>query len=270
MRGLALALIACLASLTLTPAATAQQSPTIAEIATGDDSFSTLVTALSAASAVDGGTDFLAAVSDPNANLTVFAPTNAAFAALPAGVLDAALADPAGLLTDVLAYHVAGQALDAQTLLATGNTQTLLGQALTIEVVGDDVIINAGTDAPAIVITADIAASNGIVHVIDAVLLPPAPEPEPTPVPAPAATAVPAPNAVSSADEFGDPSEADAPSPAISGNNNTTTADTAAGGAGGATLALTGSNTAPMTAVAVALLAAGFLLTGLAVRREAE
>ncbi|MEM9522307.1 MAG: fasciclin domain-containing protein, partial [Actinomycetota bacterium] len=90
--------------------------PTIAAVATNDDRFSTLVTAVVAASEA-GDIDFLAAISDPHADLTVFAPTNDAFAAL-GDTLDAALADPAGLLTDVLAYHVLGESQAAAELLA--------------------------------------------------------------------------------------------------------------------------------------------------------
>ena len=90
----------------------------IADIALGDPQFSTLVTALSAASSA-GAIDFLGAVSNPDADLTVFAPTNAAFQALDPAVLDAALADPAGLLTDVLAYHVVPASLNSDCLLYT-------------------------------------------------------------------------------------------------------------------------------------------------------
>jgi len=99
---------------------------------------------------------------------TVFAPTDAAFAALPAGVLDALLADPTGALADVLLYHVvAGQALS--TDLSNGQIiETLLGEDVVITINGDGVFVN---DAQ--VIVADLLAENGVVHVIDMVLSPP-------------------------------------------------------------------------------------------------
>jgi uncharacterized surface protein with fasciclin (FAS1) repeats len=99
--------------------------------------------------------------------LTVFAPTDAAFAALPAGTIDALLADPTGLLTDVLLYHaVAGVAMS--TDLTDGMMVTTLeGTDITVTINANGVFIN---DAQ--VIVADIMADNGVVHVIDAVLVP--------------------------------------------------------------------------------------------------
>jgi uncharacterized surface protein with fasciclin (FAS1) repeats len=98
---------------------------------------------------------------------TVFAPTDAAFAALPAGVLDALLADPTGDLAQVLLYHVvSGEALSSS--LSNGQTiTTLQGQDVTVSITGGDVFINNAQ-----VILADIMADNGVVHVIDAVLTP--------------------------------------------------------------------------------------------------
>ena len=101
--------------------------------------------------------------------LTVFAPTDAAFAALPAGTIETLLADPTGALTQVLLYHaVAGVAMS--TDLSDGMmVETLQGQDVTVTINANGVFIN---DAQ--VIIADIMADNGVVHVIDAVLLPPA------------------------------------------------------------------------------------------------
>jgi uncharacterized surface protein with fasciclin (FAS1) repeats len=106
---------------------------------------------------------------------TVFAPTDAAFAALPAGVVDALLVDPTGTLAQILLYHVvAGQALSAS--LSDGQTiTTLQGEDITVTIGMNGVMINGAT-----VVVADILADNGVVHVIDAVLLPPAPEPTTT------------------------------------------------------------------------------------------
>ena len=99
---------------------------------------------------------------------TVFAPTDAAFASLPTGTIEALLADPSGLLTDILLYHVVGaQALS--TDLTNGMTITTLeGNDVTVTIDANGVFINNAQ-----VIVADLLADNGVVHVIDAVLLPP-------------------------------------------------------------------------------------------------
>ncbi|WP_025006808.1 fasciclin domain-containing protein [Marinilabilia salmonicolor] len=99
---------------------------------------------------------------------TVFAPTDAAFDALPAGVLDDLLADPAGDLTDILLYHVvAAEALS--TSLSDGQViTTMLGKDIEVTITGGDVFINGAQ-----VTVADIETDNGVVHVIDAVLIPP-------------------------------------------------------------------------------------------------
>ncbi len=99
---------------------------------------------------------------------TIFAPTDAAFAALPEGALDALLADP-DALEAALNYHLVVDAVDAETLVGYGAAFTFTGDTVTITQTSDGtVLIN-----DAIVIAADIEASNGIVHVIDTVLLPP-------------------------------------------------------------------------------------------------
>jgi uncharacterized surface protein with fasciclin (FAS1) repeats/subtilisin-like proprotein convertase family protein len=108
--------------------------------------------------------------------LTVFAPTDAAFNLLDPAVVAALVADPQGALTNVLLYHVvAGQALS--TDLSDGQViVTLNGQSVTVTINNGNVFINNAQ-----VIVADILADNGVVHVIDAVLVP-ADEPEPTTV----------------------------------------------------------------------------------------
>jgi len=160
--------------------------PTIADIALANDDLTTLVAALSLASET-GPTDFLGAISNPNADLTVFAPTNAAFAAMDQEVLNAALNDPNGLLTQVLAYHVVGSSENGAALVAAGSTTTLAGTDVTVELRDGNVFINNSQ-----VVIADVQASNGIVHVIDAVLLPGA-DPTPTPTAEPTAEPTPAP-----------------------------------------------------------------------------
>ena len=106
---------------------------------------------------------------------TVFAPTDAAFAALPSGTIETLLSDPTGTLAQILLYHVvSGQALS--TDLSNGQTiTTLLGENITVTIGMNGVMINNAT-----VVVADITATNGVVHVIDAVLLPPAPQPTTT------------------------------------------------------------------------------------------
>jgi len=99
---------------------------------------------------------------------TVFAPTDAAFNALPAGTVDALLADPSGALTDILYYHVVPASAPSSSLSNGQMVTTLLGQDVTVTISGGVMINNA------MVTVADITATNGIVHVIDAVLLPPA------------------------------------------------------------------------------------------------
>jgi transforming growth factor-beta-induced protein len=97
---------------------------------------------------------------------TVFAPTDAAFAAL-GTVVDDLLLDPTGELADILLYHVvSGEVLS--TDLTAGDVQTLNGKNITVSFDGTDVLINGAK-----VTTADIETDNGVVHVIDAVMIPP-------------------------------------------------------------------------------------------------
>jgi uncharacterized surface protein with fasciclin (FAS1) repeats len=100
---------------------------------------------------------------------TVFAPTDAAFKALPAGTLETLLADPTGDLAEILLYHVASGKVMSGDLSDGMMVETLLGKDIAVEIDGGKVYIN-----DAMVTVADIEADNGVVHVIDAVLLPPA------------------------------------------------------------------------------------------------
>lgn len=138
----------------------AAQGSTIVDLAVADGRFNTLVTAVTAA----GLADTLAGEGP----FTVFAPTDDAFAALPAGTVEALLNDiPA--LTDVLLYHVvAGKVMAADVANLTSAT-TLEGSDINISVTDDGVFLN---DTVKVIIT-DIEASNGVIHVIDSVLLPP-------------------------------------------------------------------------------------------------
>jgi uncharacterized surface protein with fasciclin (FAS1) repeats len=135
------------------------RAQTVVDIIVNSPDHNTLEAAVIAA-------DLAGTLSGPGP-FTVFAPTDAAFAALPAGTVDALLADPSGALTDILLYHVVG-ATALSTSLSNGQSiTTLFGQDVTVTIDGNGVFIN---DAQ--VVVADVVASNGVVHVIDAVLLP--------------------------------------------------------------------------------------------------
>lgn len=133
----------------------------IVDIAVADGRFTTLVTAVTAAG--------LAETLAGDGPFTVFAPTDDAFAALPAGTIEALLADPQGALTDVLLYHVVSGAVAAEAVVGLDSATTINGEDVAIAVQDGNVRLNES----ATVIITDIMADNGIIHVIDAVLLPP-------------------------------------------------------------------------------------------------
>jgi trimeric autotransporter adhesin len=134
----------------------AEVKKSIVEIAVADKQFSTLVGALKSA-------DLVTALSGAGP-FTVFAPTNAAFAKL--------AAVPGGeALKNVLLYHVASGALSGNEIAAAASVKTLQGANIKAELKGSSLILNGNTK----VIIKDIQASNGVIHVIDTVLLPPAP-----------------------------------------------------------------------------------------------
>jgi len=171
---LALVLAACGPQATPAPEPTAIPEPTpepempktIVDIAAEDGRFDTLVTAVQAAD--------LAGTLSSEGPFTVFAPTDEAFAALPEGTLDALLADiPA--LTDILLYHVlSGEVMASDVVGLDGQSAetALKGKSVAIKVDADRVILNDNVN----VVITDIEASNGVIHVIDAVLLPPSDE----------------------------------------------------------------------------------------------
>ncbi len=138
---------------------------TIVDIAAGDEQFSTLVEALTQAELVE--------TLQGDGPFTVFAPTNDAFEALPEGLLDSLLASPPSLEA-VLLYHVVeGEVLAEQVVEMDGEeVPTVMGAPLTISVQDGDVFLNEDVQ----VVTTDIMASNGVIHVIDAVLVPDMPE----------------------------------------------------------------------------------------------
>jgi uncharacterized surface protein with fasciclin (FAS1) repeats len=120
--------------------------------------FTTLVTAVQAA----GLADTLSAPGE----LTVFAPTDQAFAELPAGTVDALVKDiPA--LTNILTQHVVAGTVDSETALEAGKATALNGNTLTITQDGCELTVNGVR-----IVMHDIMATNGVIHVIDRVLLP--------------------------------------------------------------------------------------------------
>jgi uncharacterized surface protein with fasciclin (FAS1) repeats len=130
----------------------------IVDTAVASGSFTTLVTAVQAAGLVE--------TLKGEGPFTVFAPTDAAFAALPEGTLESLLADiPA--LTDILLYHVVPGKVMAADVVSLTSATTAQGSDLAILVEDGKVMIN-----DAMVITTDIETSNGVIHVIDAVLIP--------------------------------------------------------------------------------------------------
>ena len=134
---------------------------TVVDVIVNSEDHTTLETAVVAA-------DLVATLSGEGP-FTVFAPTDLAFANLPEGTLEAVLAD-IDLLTSILTYHVVGSTA-LSTDLSDGLTVTTLnGADVTVSITEEGVFIN-----DAMVTVADIPADNGVVHVIDAVLLPPAP-----------------------------------------------------------------------------------------------
>ena len=138
-----------------------EEPKTIAEIAVEAGSFNTLVAALDAAGLVD--------TFAGEGDLTVFAPTDDAFAALPEGTVESLLEDPEGALTQILTYHVVEGTVLAETVVGLDSATTLQGEDVSIAVVDGGVVLNDAIN----VVTTDIKASNGVIHVIDAVLLPP-------------------------------------------------------------------------------------------------
>ena len=150
------------------------ETKTIAEQASADPQFSTLVAALTAADLV-GPFD-----ACDDAKTTVFAPTNDAFAAALSalGMTAEELLGDKELLTSILTYHVVSGEVDAATVVGLTEATTLNGAKVSIKVVDGSVFLN---DTVKVVAT-DIMACNGIIHVIDAVLVPPAAAPaEPMP-----------------------------------------------------------------------------------------
>ncbi len=138
----------------------AEAKPTLVEVAAGNEDFTTLVTALKAA----GLTEVLAGEGP----YTVFAPTNEAFAALPEGTVESLLKpENRDQLVAVLTYHVVPGAVYAEDVVELEGATTVEGSSIEIAATMGTVKVDNAQ-----VVATDIEASNGVIHVIDAVILP--------------------------------------------------------------------------------------------------
>jgi uncharacterized surface protein with fasciclin (FAS1) repeats len=145
-----------------TPAFAQDEEKNIVEIASGNEDFETLVAAVTAAELVE--------TLSGEGPFTVFAPTDAAFEALPEGTLDSLLKDPKGALTDILKLHVVSGAVDSKAAIgAAGTNVETLGGPVAVALDGETLTVGGAK-----VVTTDIKASNGVIHVIDAVITKPA------------------------------------------------------------------------------------------------
>lgn len=133
----------------------------IVEVASDAEQLSTLVAAVQAAGLVE--------TLSGEGPFTVFAPTNAAFDALPDGTLESLLEpENRDQLVDILTYHVVSGEVMSGDLSDGMNAETVQGSEITISITDDGVSVNDAS-----VTTADVEASNGVVHIIDSVMMPP-------------------------------------------------------------------------------------------------
>ncbi len=148
------------------PSESAAAAMDIVDTAVAAGDFTTLATALTEAELVE-------TLKGPGP-FTVFAPTDEAFAALPDGTLDTLLKDPTGDLQGILTYHVVpGKVMAADVLTMDGqDVTTVNGATLKVNVDGDTVSLTDGAGSTVNVTATDVEASNGVIHVIDGVLLP--------------------------------------------------------------------------------------------------
>ena len=154
-------IVAAIAGMTtLGACAKMSNEPDIVDIAASNDDFSTLVVAVSAAGLVD--------TLKSDGPFTVFAPTNAAFAALPEGTVESLLKpENKDQLTAILTYHVVAGKVLAADVVNLDRATTVNGKDVHISVKNGGVKVNKAN-----VVATDIVGSNGVIHVIDRVLLP--------------------------------------------------------------------------------------------------
>jgi uncharacterized surface protein with fasciclin (FAS1) repeats len=158
-RFIALIVVVCALALPVSAAGAAAPSQNIVETAAGPKQFSTLVSLVKKAGLVktlSGSTDY-----------TVFAPTNAAFAKVPKKTLNMLLENKS-LLRKVLLYHVLPGKVPASKVLKTESAKTAEGAEVQFSVRGKSAFVNESK-----IVKTDIGCSNGIIHVINAVLIPP-------------------------------------------------------------------------------------------------
>lgn len=149
-----------------------ESSPNIVEVAAGDENFSTLVTAVTAAD--------LAGTLSGEGPFTVFAPTNDAFAKLPEGTVESLLEpDSKDALTGILTYHVVSGNFDAAAVIEAINSNdgtftvtTVQGDPIELRLVDGKVVLTDAKGGTATVLITDVAASNGVIHAIDTVVMP--------------------------------------------------------------------------------------------------
>ena len=141
----------------------------IVDVATANGSFTILIAALEA-------TGLDVTLSDMDSKFTVFAPTDDAFALLGQDFIDALLADT-DTLSDILTYHVISGEVDSSAAIASAGSlvEMVNGDSIGLSLDGDNLLVNTAT-----VTSPDVAADNGVIHVIDAVLMPPADKGTPT------------------------------------------------------------------------------------------
>ena len=137
-----------------------EEMKNIVETAIDNGNFETLVAAVTAADLVD-------TLSDENSEFTVFAPTDEAFAALDSATLTNLVENDTTNLTKILTYHVLGSAVMSTDISDGMRAETVQGKYIEITIIGDDVYIDN-----AMVSIVDIECSNGVIHVIDAVIMP--------------------------------------------------------------------------------------------------
>ena len=173
MRRISIAALSVAALLTLSACSTAAEETSMAET-TASAEAATAGTVVDVAVATEGFATLVAAIKAAELGetlsgmgpFTVFAPTDAAFAALPAGVLDALLLpENKEVLVKILTYHVVPASVLAADV-TDGDVATVEGQTVKLST-ADGVTVNGAK-----VVTADVVASNGVIHAIDAVLVP--------------------------------------------------------------------------------------------------
>ncbi|GGD27630.1 fasciclin domain-containing protein [Flavobacterium orientale] len=149
-----------------------EETPNIVGVASANADFSTLVAAVGAANLVE--------TLSGEGPFTVFAPTNAAFDKLPAGTVESLLKpESKDKLTAVLTYHVVAGKFEAAAVIDAINSNngkfevtTVQGGKITLSLVGGNVVLTDANGGTATVVIADVAASNGVIHAIDSVVMP--------------------------------------------------------------------------------------------------